>query len=80
MIAAGSIGEARVYKAADGTRVASITAVGPAVFAVAFGADGKRLAAAGYDRMVRVFDVEYGKLVKEFSAVPLGESATDGHR
>ena len=39
---------------------------------MAFQPDGKSLAAAGADGMVRLIDAESGKVVKEFAPAPLG--------
>ncbi len=75
-VAVGSINEARIFKSGDGTRVATLAGVGPAVFAVSFSSDGKQVAAAGYDGMLRMFDAATGKMLKEFSAVPLGGKPT----
>ncbi len=42
------------------------------IYAVSFLPDGKRLAAAGADGMVRLIDPETGKVVKEFNPAPIG--------
>ena len=47
------------------------------VFAVAFSPDGKAVASAGFDGVVRLNDPTTGKLVKEFVPVP-GLKADDG--
>jgi WD40 repeat protein len=41
------------------------------VYAVAFQPDGSVVASAGYDGVVRLNDTETGKLIKEFTPVPL---------
>jgi mono/diheme cytochrome c family protein len=45
------------------------------VYSVAFGADGKTVAAAGSDGVVRLFEAETGKPVKEFSPAPVEAAA-----
>jgi WD40 repeat protein len=46
------------------------------VFALAYRPDGKQVASAGFDGVVRLNDVETGKLVKEFVPVPLSRTVT----
>jgi WD40 repeat protein len=46
------------------------------VFALAYRPDGKQVASAGFDGVVRFNDVETGKLVKEFVPVPLAGMGT----
>src|SRR5262249_239404 len=41
------------------------------VYAVAFRPDGQQAASAGFDGVVRLNEPQTGKLIKEFSAVPL---------
>jgi hypothetical protein len=41
------------------------------VYAVAFRPDGKLVATAGFDGLVRLTDPATGKLVKEFVPVPM---------
>ena len=41
------------------------------VFAVAFRPDGKQVAVGGFDGMIRLYDVESGKLTKEFVPVTI---------
>ena len=40
---------------------------------MAFRPDGKQVAPAGFDGMVRLNDAQNGKVVREFVAVPLGQ-------
>jgi WD40 repeat protein len=64
-------GEARVYQVADGKMVATLEGEKGAVYAVAFRPDGKQVATAGFDGVVRLNDPQTGKLLKEFVPVPL---------
>jgi WD40 repeat protein/mono/diheme cytochrome c family protein len=67
----GSVGEARLYDAKDGKRLATLGGHGGAVFAAAFSPDGARVATGGFDGQVRIFDVKDGKLLNAFVPVPL---------
>ncbi len=67
-------GAARVYHVDDGKTVAKFSGrLGP-VYAVAFHPNGKQVAAAGFDGMVRLFDAANGKLLVEFPAAPISAS------
>lgn len=62
----GQFGKATLFKTTadgDATEPRDLVESPDAVFAVAFSPDGKKLAAAGADRAIRVFDVESGKLL-----------------
>jgi WD40 repeat protein len=63
-------GEARVFEVDSGKRVSSFDSVKTPVYAVAFRPDGKVVATAGFDGLIRLSDPMTGKLVKEFSPVP----------
>ncbi len=72
LIAAGAAnGEARLFKAETGKRVAELKGSEGAIFAVAFHPDGKLLATGGADGKVRVFDTAKGEPVRTFDPVPL---------
>ncbi|MEO6809410.1 MAG: DUF1549 domain-containing protein [Isosphaeraceae bacterium] len=53
-------------------RLASLPAPTGAIYAVAVQPDGKAVAAAGADGLVRLFQTEAGALAKEFQPAPLG--------
>jgi WD40 repeat protein len=73
LFAAGSSldgkGEVRVYQADTGKLISKLE-TGP-VFTVAFRPDGKEVASAGFDGVVRLSDPQTGKVIKEFTPVPL---------
>ena len=69
-------GEVRVYNVNDGKRLATLEGQKGAVYTVAFSHDGKTVASAGFDGLVRLNDVATGKLVKEFVSVPLAPPGT----
>jgi WD40 repeat protein len=64
-------GEVRVFQTADAKQVSKFVGQPGPVYTVAYHPDGKIVAEAGFDGMVRLIDPETGKLVKEFVPVPL---------
>jgi WD40 repeat protein len=78
LFAAGSSldgqGELRVYQTADGKVVSKLPSIGP-IYSVSFRPDGQVVAAAGFDGVVRLSDAKTGKVVKEFTPVPLTKTA-----
>ena len=71
-IAAGGIAESvNIYNTESGDKVASCALPGGGAFVITFAPDGKQLLAAGFDGMLRTYDASTGKLVKEWTAVPL---------
>ena len=47
-----------------------------AVYALAYRPDGKQVASAGFDGVVRLNDAQTGKLIKEFVGVPVAPPAS----
>jgi WD40 repeat protein len=64
-------GEVRIYQAANGQLVSKLESQKGPVYAVAYRRDGKVVASAGFDGVVRLSDPQTGKLIKEFIPVPL---------
>lgn len=64
-------GEVRVYETASGKLLNKAEGQRGPVYTVSFSTSGKIVASAGFDGVVRLNDAETGKLVKEFSPVPL---------
>src|SRR5207244_12595285 len=46
-----------------------------AVYALAYRPDGRQVASAGFDGVIRLNDPKTGKLIKEFVPVPLSSAA-----
>ena len=72
--AACATGEVRLFKAADGKRVATLKGHQGAAFAVAFSPDSTRVATAGYDGQIHLFDTAKGEPIRTFDSVPLTRS------
>jgi WD40 repeat protein len=69
-------GEVRVYQSADGKLVSTLQGERGPVYAVAYRPDGKQVASAGFDGLVRLNNPDDGKLIHEFVAVPLSRKTT----
>jgi WD40 repeat protein len=80
LIAAGSShdgqGMVRVYQTADGKEVASTPIPGSGVFSVTFNHDGSRLAAAGFDGMIRLIQPADGTIVTQFLPAEINQSVS----
>jgi WD40 repeat protein len=70
-------GEVRVYQVNDAKQVSKFEGQKGGVFALAYRPDGKAVASAGFDGMVRLNDPATGKLIKEFVAVPLNAASAN---
>lgn len=57
----GQLGEVKLFRPADGTLAKEIVSLGDIAFRAAFHPAGNKLAVAGADRSIRVFDVASGK-------------------
>jgi len=66
----GLYDDVRVYKAADATKVATLTGMN-GTFNLAFHPDGKQLFVGGFDGTLRIFEIPSGKLIKSFIPVPI---------
>ncbi len=66
-------GKARVYQTADGKKVSELAGLKGGIYSVAFSPDGKTIASAGFDGMVRLSNPATGALIKEFVSVPLAK-------
>ena len=67
----GAGGQARLYKVADGAKVATLPGHQGGIYALAFAPDGSKVATGGFDGTVRIFAVADGKLVASFVPVPV---------
>ena len=63
------------YHTAGVKRIAHISVPQAGQYAVAFAPDGKSIAAAGGDGLVRVYDAADGRLIREFAPAPLQPDA-----
>ena len=65
-------GEVRIFQTADAKQISKLGGDFGGIYAVAFRPDGKQVASAGFDGMVRLHDPDNGKLIKEFVPCPIG--------
>jgi WD40 repeat protein len=74
-IAAGSShngkGEVRIYQEADAKQVSKLEGERGPVYTLAFHPSGRQIASAGFDGVVRINDVQTGKLITEFVPCPV---------
>lgn len=76
LAATGAKGETRIFKVADGKRVATIAGEGSSLFAAAFRPDSQLLATAGADGQIRFWTIPDGKAAVKFVPVPLDATAS----
>jgi WD40 repeat protein len=57
--------EVRVHRVSDGRKMATFKGHGGPVFGMAFSPDGKRLVTAGYEGLIRVFEVATGRMLAQ---------------
>jgi mono/diheme cytochrome c family protein len=69
-------GEARVYKVDTANPLSMLQGQKGPVYAVAYAPDGKQVASAGFDGVVRLSDPETGKLIREFVPCPIKGKTT----
>ncbi|MBI2480499.1 MAG: PD40 domain-containing protein, partial [Planctomycetia bacterium] len=63
------------YRTKNINRLAQVLSDNAALYAVTFSPDGKTVAAAGGDGVVRIVETESGKIITEFSPAPLTEAS-----
>lgn len=68
---ADGLGEARIYQTDDAKLVSKLEGQRGPVYTISLHPEGKLVASAGFDGLVRINDVETGKLLVEFPGVPL---------
>jgi mono/diheme cytochrome c family protein len=64
-------GEARIYQVSDGKRLSVLEGERGGVYAVAYRPDGKQVATAGFEGVIRFNAPQTGKLIKEFNPFPV---------
>lgn len=64
-------GQVRVFNEADAKEIAKIDIPEGGIYTVAFHPDGSQIVAAGFDGVVRIYDVKTGQLARKFNAVEI---------
>jgi len=67
--------EINIYQADTGAKVASLRGHLGGINALAFHPSGGQLAAAGFDGVVRIYDIRSQALLKSFVPVPVASGA-----
>ncbi|HEY2839135.1 MAG TPA: c-type cytochrome domain-containing protein [Pirellulales bacterium] len=68
-------GEARVYNEADAKQISRFAEQHGAIYTVAWRPEGKEVATGGFDGVIRVYNPDDGKLVREFMPAPIAGAA-----
>src|SRR5262249_39329694 len=71
-------GEVRIYQTDDAKLVSKFEGQLGATYTLAYRPDGKQVAVAGFDGIVRIFDPVTGKQTKNFKAMPQNKSVVIG--
>jgi mono/diheme cytochrome c family protein len=70
-------GQVWVYETATAKVLSKLECEFSAIYTLAYSPDGKQIASAGFDGMVRLSDPTNGKVTKEFVGVPLATATSD---
>ena len=73
----GGKGQVWVYETATAKVLSKLECEFSAIYTLAYSPDGKQIASAGFDGMVRLSDPTNGKVTKEFVGVPLATATSD---
>lgn len=73
MAVGGRTTEVRVFKTADGSKIASLKGFNGTVHSLAWHPKNGQLAVGGFDGSVHLYSVPAGQLVKSFVPVPMGQ-------
>jgi WD40 repeat protein len=69
-------GFVRIYQVSDGKRIAALDGEHGGIYAVAYRPDGKQVATAGFEGIVRFYDADRGSLLRELNPFPTAANPT----